>query len=533
MSLRSTFIAGFVLYDPVARQPFDPSRARGDSFAGGLFDPTPVAKPAAVPPSIAASPSTPAATRTPGASTGDEATPSAASPSIASQQKDLTVSQFSELISRTLEDGMRGTFRVQGEIGNLSERGHWYFSVKDASAVLSCVMWQNDAARVGFRPREGDAVVVTGRIKHFAPQGKTQLYATKLERQGLGTLEQQFQALVRELRGLGYFEESRKKLLPEFPRRVAVITSRTGAALQDVLKTAGERCPAVEFLVIDVRVQGDGAAGEVARALRAVNAMHASHAIDAVIVTRGGGSREDLWAFNERVVADAAHELEIPLVAAIGHEVDTSVIELVADRRASTPTQAVMLLLPDLAGLAARHEGAARELRNAMRWRISALRDRLSDLAASPALASPALRIAQARERVARLDARARAAMSRAISTERRALDAVASRLIANAPAARAAAARAHLGALGPRLTRAVAATLATSARELTHLEHRLRSAGPEQTLQRGYAIVTAADGTLVRSVSAAAAGSQLTVQLADGTMPVRVESPQPPRPST
>jgi exodeoxyribonuclease VII large subunit len=209
------------------------------------------------------------------------------------------------------------------------------------------------------------------------------------------------------------------------------------------------------------------------------------------------------------------------------------VIELVADRRASTPTQAVMLLLPDLAGLAARHEGAARELRNAMRWRISALRDRLSDLAASPALASPALRIAQARERVARLDARARAAMSRAISTERRALDAVASRLIANAPAARAAAARAHLGALGPRLTRAVAATLATSARELTHLEHRLRSAGPEQTLQRGYAIVTAADGTLVRSVSAAAAGSQLTVQLADGTMPVRVESPQPPRPST
>jgi exodeoxyribonuclease VII large subunit len=363
-------------------------------------------------------------------------------------------------------------------------------------------MWQNEAARVGFRPREGDAVVVTGRIKHFAPQGKTQLYATKLERQGLGTLEQQFQALVRELRGLGYFEESRKKPLPEFPRRVAVITSRTGAALQDVLKTAGERCPAVEFLVIDVRVQGDGAAGEVARALRAVNAMHATHAIDAVIVTRGGGSREDLWAFNERVVADAAHELEIPLVAAIGHEVDTSVIELVADRRASTPTQAVMLLLPDLA----------------MRWRISALRDRLSDLAASPALASPALRIAQARERVARLDARARAAMSRAISTERRALDAVASRLIANAPAARAAAARAHLGALGPRLTRAVAATLATSARELTHLEHRLRSAG---------------DGTLVRSVSAAAAGSQLTVQLADGTMPVRVESPQPPRPST
>jgi len=490
----------------VARQPFDPSRARGDSFAGGLFDPTPVVKQPPQHASPHAPPPTPSR----------EAAPDA--------PKDLTVTQFSDLISRTLEEGMRGSFRVVGEIANLSRKSHWYFTVKDAGAVLSCVMWQSEAARVGFEPREGDAIVVTGRIKHYAPQGKTQLYATKIERQGLGTLEQQFQALVRELRALGYFEESRKKPLPEFPRRVAVITSRSGAALQDVLKTARERCPAVEFIVIDVRVQGDGAAGEVARALRAVEAMHEVHEIDAVIVTRGGGSREDLWAFNERVVADAAHALTIPLVAAIGHEVDTSVIELVADRRASTPTQAVMLLLPDLAALAERRAGAARDLRNAMRWKIAALRDEINELAASPALASPALRIAQARERLARIDTRARSAVSRAISTERRTLDALATRLSANAPASRAAAARTHLAALGPRLSRAIAGNLGNAARDLKNLERRLRSAGPEETLQRGYAIVTAPDGTLVRTVVAAPAGTKLNLQLSDGTLPVRVD---------
>ena len=535
----------------MTRPPFDPKRARGDSFSPGLFDSTPVAKatasanpahPPRTPPTDAAAAG--AAGESSGAGRSDARTGTTTAAESARPQesqspragdvadglpkpppqKDLTVSQFSELIGRTLEEGMRGSFRVAGEIANISKRGHWYFSVKDAGAVLSCVMWQSDAARAAYDPREGDAVVVTGRIKHYAPQGKTQLYATKLERQGLGSLEQRFQELVRELRALGYFDEPRKKPLPEFPRRVAVVTSRTGAALQDVLKTAADRCPAVEFVLIDVRVQGDGAAAEVARALRAIERMHRAQAIDAVIVTRGGGSREDLWAFNERVVADAAHALTIPLVAAIGHEVDTSVIELVADRRASTPTQAVMLLLPDLSTLAERRGAAARDLRNAMRWRISSLRESLAALASSPALASPALRLAQSRERLARLDTRSRTAIGRAISEERRRLDRLGIGLVANAPSARAAAARAHLSALGPRLARAVTTALIAHGRALVSLERRLRSAGPEETLQRGYAIVTGRDGTLVRSVAQAPAGAALDVQLADGTVPVRVD---------
>ncbi len=422
---------------------------------------------------------------------------------------------------------MRGSFRVQGEIANISKRGHWYFSVKDAGAVLSCVMWQSDAARAVYDPREGDGVVVTGRIKHYAPQGKTQLYASKIEPQGVGALEQRFQQLVRELRGLGYFDESRKKPLPEFPRRVAVITSKTGAALQDVLKTAAERCPAVEFIVIDVRVQGDGAAEEVARALRAINRMAERMAIDAVIVTRGGGSREDLWAFNERVVADAAFALRVPLVAAIGHEVDTSVIELVADQRASTPTQAVMKLLPDLASLAERRGRIAHDLRNAMRWAMQSKREHLAELAASSALESPALRLAHLRARLGSFEARSRSAMGAMVVDERRNLDAVAARLIANTPAARAAAARAALAALRPRLARAIANALGQSRRDTINLERRLRSAGPAETLSRGYAIVTTADGSLLRSIAVAPVGTVLNLQLSDGNLPVRVEIPE------
>ncbi len=422
---------------------------------------------------------------------------------------------------------MRGSFRVQGEIANISKRGHWYFSVKDAGAVLSCVMWQSDAARTAYDPREGDGVVVTGRIKHYAPQGKTQLYASKIEPQGVGALEQRFQQLVRELRGLGYFDESRKKPLPEFPRRVAVITSKTGAALQDVLKTAAERCPAVEFIVIDVRVQGDGAAEEVARALRAINRMAERMAIDAVIVTRGGGSREDLWAFNERVVADAAFALRVPLVAAIGHEVDTSVIELVADQRASTPTQAVMKLLPDLASLAERRGRIAHDLRNAMRWAMQSKREHLAELAASSALESPALRLAHLRARLGSFEARSRSAMGAMVVDERRNLDAVAARLIANTPAARAAAARAALAALRPRLARAIANALGQSRRDTINLERRLRSAGPAETLSRGYAIVTTADGSLLRSIAVAPVGTVLNLQLSDGNLPVRVEIPE------
>lgn len=441
---------------------------------------------------------------------------------------DLTVSAFSELIARTLEQGMRGSFRVAGEIANFSDRKHWYFSLKDAGAVLSCVMWSSDAARAGVRPKEGDAVVVTGRIGHYAPQGRTQLYATKIERQGVGSIEEEYQRLVKELRGLGYFEDARKKPLPAMPRRVAVVTSAAGAALTDVIKTAQERCPAVEFVVVDVKVQGDGAADEVARALRALDARRAALGLDAVIVTRGGGSREDLWAFNERVVADAAFAMRLPLVAAIGHEYDTSIVELVADRRASTPTQAVMLLLPDLGELHEQLSRRGRDLANAMRFATSRRAERLARLAASPALAAPRLRLERARSRLLALGASLREGARTTAARERRSLDLLGARLAAVTPASRAALARARLAALAPRLARAVEARGGRLRLELDSLDRRLRSAGPEETIRRGYAVVLDRDGKVVRSVHGVNAGDALAIRVADGSIDATVRQARP-----
>lgn len=505
--------------------PFDPNRAKGDPFLGGLFDPTPVAKakPAAPAPAVPAAAPTDAPTD---ARRADEGAPPAARPPA--KPAELSVTDFSDLIARTLEEGMRGQFRVHGEIANLSKRNHWYFSIKDAKCVLSCVMWQSDVARTTHQPREGDAVVVTGRIAHYGPQGRTQLVATRIEPFGVGALELEFQRLVAELRALGYFDEDRKRPLPAMPRRVAVVTSAAGAALQDVLRTARERCPMVDFTVVDVRVQGAGAADEVARALDALGRRHRALAIDAVVVTRGGGSREDLWAFNERVVAEAAYRLPIPLVAAIGHEVDTSVIELVADCRASTPTQAVMKLLPDLGEVRARLERAARDLRNAMRWSLESRRSALAGLADAPELASPELRIAGARARLADLGRRLERAAAGVIRAERNGLERLAPRIARANPAARLASARATLAATAPRLARAIGHRLAAARSTLDHAGARLSASGPERTLARGYAIVVGTDGRVVRDAAGLAPGDRLAVTLARGAVDARVESTRP-----
>ena len=568
------------------KPPFDPKRARGDLFDAGLFDPTPVARPASPATGAPAASEPEAESRTQmradersgppttgagGASRGTSSDASRVASSDASRVAssdasrvasggasrgtssgasragtgELTVTQFSNLIVRALEDGLQGDFRVQGELANLSKRNHWYFSIKDEKSLLSCVMWQSDAMRVPFEPREGDKVVVIGKIGHFPPQGRTQFYARRIEPQGVGELELRFQRLVKELRELGYFEPSRKKRLPALPFRVGVVTSAGGAALQDVLQTARTRCPAVEFVVVDVRVQGDGAADEVARALRALDRRRGELGLDAVIVTRGGGSREDLWAFNERVVADAVHAMRLPVVAAIGHEVDTTVVELVADLRASTPTQAVMMLLPDLEDLVQRRERLEADLARAMRWSFQSRREALLSLAGSVERLRPDARVASARGEVAALAGRAARGLDGCIASRRRTLDEFAVRLARAAPAQRAAAARATLAGLAPwlsralgtriardraalaglapRLSRELATRLARDQAALTALARRMRSAGPEETLQRGYAIVTDARGALVRAAGART-GDALVVRVADGSLAARVE---------
>jgi len=431
----------------------------------------------------------------------------------------LRVGQVAELIKLALESGVPSPLRVVGEIGGLSQRNHWYFTLKDEEAVLSCVAWASSAARFGFTPREGDEVLAVGHVSHYAPQGRTQFYVTRLEPLGAGALAARFRAMCDELRRLGYFDEGRKRPLPPFPRRVAVVTSRHAAALQDVLDTARRRCPAVELLVVDVRVQGDGAGEEIARAIRWVDQHARRLGIEAVLVTRGGGSIEDLWAFNERVVADAVFGATIPIMAAIGHESDTTVIELVADLRAATPTQAMMRLLPDAAALQEQLAHLHARLALLARRRIERARERLEAAARHELLRRPQAILGRLGERLGLLAHAVRLAMRECMGLESRRLDRVAARLERHRPTAALASARGGIDVQHTRLLAAMRARLQEAQGRVELLDRQRQALDPTSVLRRGYSLTRRHDGTLVRGAGGLARGDRLWTQVADGVI--------------
>jgi exodeoxyribonuclease VII large subunit len=284
------------------------------------------------------------------------------------------------------------TLHVLGEIGDLSrpQSGHVYFSLKDAHSELRCVMWRSAAARLKFSPEPGMEVIATGGLDVYTPRGTYQLMVRKLEPRGVGALEVAFRQLRERLERAGLFDPARKKPLPKVPQRIAVVTSPSGAAIRDILQTLARRYPPVEILIFPVRVQGEGAAAEIASAIQQLN-QHAEvlGGIDVAIVGRGGGSLEDLWAFNEEVVARAIAASMVPIVSAVGHEVDISISDLVADVRAATPTAAAELVAPQLTDLLdwlARQAGRAQRV---TRHTLQLARSRLEGTAACQALARP------------------------------------------------------------------------------------------------------------------------------------------------
>lgn len=266
----------------------------------------------------------------------------------------LSVRQVNELVRGAIARCLPPTLHVLGEIGNLSQpsSGHIYFTLKDSAAELRCVMWRSTAARLRFAPEAGMEVIATGGIEVYAQRGTYQLVVRKLEPRGVGALEVAFRQLRERLEREGLFDPRRKKPLPRIPQRVAIVTSPTGAAIRDILHTLARRFPALDVLVFPVRVQGEGAADEIAAAIRTLNDQaKVLGGIDVIIAGRGGGSLEDVWAFNEEAVARAIAASRIPLVSAVGHEVDVTISDLVADLRAPTPTAAAELITPTLADL--------------------------------------------------------------------------------------------------------------------------------------------------------------------------------------
>jgi exodeoxyribonuclease VII large subunit len=292
----------------------------------------------------------------------------------------LSVSQLTAMVKRAIQSALPATVHVVGEISNLKRHssGHVYLTLKDDASELSCVMWRADAAKLKFSPKDGLEVVATGTVEVFERTGRYQLYIRRLEPRGVGALQLAFRQLCERLGKEGLFDERHKKPLPAYPRRIVIVTSPTGAALADLLRTIERRYPCVHVLVFPVRVQGDGAAGEIATAIRSVNA-HAERlgGVDVIIIGRGGGSIEDLWAFNEEVVARAIHASTIPIISAVGHEVDVTIADLVADVRAATPTAAAEIAVPVLDEVLAALKARALRVARAARVRVDLTTARL------------------------------------------------------------------------------------------------------------------------------------------------------------
>jgi exodeoxyribonuclease VII large subunit len=437
----------------------------------------------------------------------------------ASPEGVLTITQLAARIDAALKGGVPGRVKVVGEISNVSNRTHWYFSLKDEGALIAAVAFASTARKLRVLPTQGDRVIATGRLDFFAPSGRVSLIVDELEPVGQGSLERELKARVEALRERGWLDPESKRPLPAFPRAIGVVTSKDGAAVQDIIDTARRRCPAVTLRIVDVRVQGERAATEVAEAVRLLSAHARRLGIDAILVTRGGGSLEDLWAFNELPVAEAIRNATVPVVAAIGHETDTTIAELVADWRAATPTQAAMRLIPDRVALEEQLDAQSRRIATAARQHAIAERKRLSMLANRPSLRDPARVLDAHHDRlvslIRRLDGAARA---RVLHAERR-LHRAASRLERHRPGVIQARREESLNAMQDRLARAVRTRLRLGAESLDALHRELHAVGPDQVLARGFSVTTTADGRLVREPAQVRPGDELLTRLRSGTV--------------
>ncbi|MEX2673269.1 MAG: exodeoxyribonuclease VII large subunit [Phycisphaeraceae bacterium] len=445
------------------------------------------------------------------------------------QPEPLSVTQLTTLIKRVIADRTPSPVRVVGEISNFSDRKHWYLSLKDDANVISCVMWASAAGRCGFTPDRGQQVVATGRLDYYGPQGRLQMYIDQLEPVGQGALELRFRQLCEELRKLGYFDDAHKRPPPSFPQHIAVVTSAGGAALHDVVNTAHHRWPGVKLSLVDVRVQGDEAAQQIADAIDSLSAHHAALGIDAIILTRGGGSMEDLWAFNERIVAEAVYRCQLFVAAAIGHETDTTVAELVADLRCSTPTQAAARLVPDAAAEHHRIQQYAHRLRTALRRRVENARARWQTVAMHPLFRKPTETIDRHRQMLRHLEHRLGAAAKHRVADARDRLQTARHDLLCHDPANRARLARRELDEATRQLQNHLRQRLASERQHLHALQRQLQAVGPDSVLSRGYSYTTDEQGQVLRSVEQTQPGQSVLTHLADGKFRSTVTPPTGP----
>ncbi len=392
----------------------------------------------------------------------------------------ISVSDLTGQIKDSLESEF-GNVWVAGEISNFTRAasGHIYLTLKDANAQIKCAFFRGMNLRLRFEPKNGLEVLTRGRVSLYPAKGDCQFYIEEMQPKGLGAAELALRQLKEKLLAKGYFDPNRKRPLPRFPRRVALVASPTGAAIRDMLELLAQRWPATEVIVRPSRVQGDGAALDLASSVAMLNRLHREGLLplDAIVLGRGGGSAEDLAAFNEEMVADAVFQSIVPVISAVGHEVDVSIADLVADRRAETPSAAVVMLVPDRRELAMTLHDTAQRMADALRGRFDWMRKTLDGVASRPAFRKPLERVRLAEQR---------------------------------------------LDELGTRLRLATRGRLELANQKLAAAAERLESLSPLGVLQRGYSL-TIADGRAVRDAATLAAGDTVETRLAHGSFTSRI----------
>jgi len=395
-------------------------------------------------------------------------------------EQTLTVTQLNNFIKDIIEsEPMLSNVYVCGELSNykMYPSGHHYFTLKDRESSIRCVMFRRSAARLRFRPENGMRVVVCGRISVYPRDGAYQLYCEAISPEGIGDLQLAFEQLKSRLSEEGLFDASHKKPLPQFPGRIAIITSSAGAAVHDMIRILGHRWPMAKLLVLPVRVQGAEAPPEIVGAIRYANEFDVA---DLIITGRGGGSMEDLWAFNDERVARAIYESRIPVISAVGHEPDVTISDYVADRRASTPSNAAEIAVPDKRDITDALESYDIRASQAVRKKLSQLSERLEAYRNKQVLKSP----------TAYIDNR-----------------------------------RMELDRSRDRLIRAQEQTLNRSRQQFISLTAALEAMSPLKVLTRGYAIAANSDGKCIKSITELAAEDRLRLTLSDGSADCVVQS--------
>ena len=389
-------------------------------------------------------------------------------------QQVLTITQLNEYIRGKLDaDGLLNAVAVKGEISNykLYPSGHHYFTLKDENSALKCVMFKGNALRLRFRPENGMKIIAMGKISVFPRDGAYQLYCTAMAMDGIGDLYAAFEQLKKKLSAQGLFDPAHKKPIPQFPETIGIITSSAGAAVHDMLRILSKRYPLAKIRLLPVRVQGAEAPGEIAAAIRYANHHRLA---DLLIVGRGGGSIEDLWAFNEEIVAHAIYDSQIPVISAVGHEPDVTISDFVADLRAATPSNAAELAVPDREALAQVLDSMANAMSNALIRQIKAHRQHLDVLSKSPALRSPTGYLEQ----------------------KQRQLELLKNRLIA-----------------------AENQNISRNTQRYVALTAKLDAMSPLKVLTRGYSLVQSERGEVIRSVSQTEPGERICVNVSDGRL--------------